>query len=109
MRGSYDPNKIIEEDPDLKAVMHLLESGHFNLCEPGIFDPIVNTIRDSHDQWLTAADFRSFIDAQKEVGTVYQQKELWARKSILNTASSGMFSSDRTIGQYADEIWRLKR
>ncbi len=109
VRSSYDPNKIINDDDDLKAVMHLLESGHFNLCEPGIFDPVINTIRDPDDQWLTAADFRSFIDAQKEVGAVYQQKDTWARKSILNTASSGMFSSDRTIGQYADEIWRLKR
>lgn len=109
VRASYDPSQIIADDDDLKAVMHLLESGHFNLCEPGIFDPVVNTIRDPHDQWLTAADFRSFVDAQKDVASVYQQKELWARKSILNTASSGMFSSDRTIGQYADEIWRLKR
>lgn len=109
VRASYDPNKIIAEDEDLSAVMHLLESNHFNLCEPGIFDPIVNTIRDAHDQWLTAADFRSFVDAQKEVGNVYQQKTLWTRKSILNTASSGIFSSDRTIGQYADEIWRLNR
>ncbi len=109
VRSSYDPNKIIAEDEDLNAVMHLLESNHFNLCEPGIFEPIVNTIRDAHDQWLTAADFRSFVDAQKEVGDVYQQKALWTRKSILNTASSGIFSSDRTIGQYADEIWRLNR
>lgn len=109
VRSSYDPNKIIAEDEDLNAVMHLLESNHFNLCEPGIFEPIVNTIRDAHDQWLTAADFRSFVDAQKEAGDVYQQQALWTRKSILNTASSGIFSSDRTIGQYADEIWRLNR
>ncbi|MYM63323.1 glycogen/starch/alpha-glucan phosphorylase [Pseudomaricurvus sp. HS19] len=109
VRKSYDPDSIIESDSDLKSVMHLLESGHFNLCEPGIFNPIINTIRDPHDQWVTAADFRSFTDAQVAVGEVYQQKALWTRKSILNTASSGMFSSDRTIGQYADEIWRLKR
>ncbi len=109
VRANYDPNSIIENDADLKSVMHLLESGHFNLCEPGIFNPIVNTIRDPHDQWVTAADFRSFTDAQMAVGEVYQQKALWTRKSILNTASSGMFSSDRTIGQYADEIWRLQR
>jgi len=108
MRSHYDPNKIIAEDEDLGRVMSMLESGHFNLFEPGIFSPIINSIRDPHDQWLTAADFKSFIDAQDQVAAVYQNQDEWVRKSILNTASSGMFSSDRTIRQYAEDIWGLE-
>jgi len=106
-RGHYDPDAIIAQDEDLARVMHLLECGHFNLFEPGIFDPIIQSIRNPHDPWLTAADFRSYVDAQHSAASAYLDQEHWTRMSILNTAASGKFSSDRTIADYNREIWHL--
>lgn len=108
VRHHYDPVSIINEDEDLKRVMDLLESGHFNQFEPGIFDDVINSIKSPDDMWMTIADFRSFIDAQKRVELAYQDKDLWTRMSIINTANSGKFSTDRTIQNYSDEIWKLK-
>ncbi|HLY96688.1 MAG TPA: glycogen/starch/alpha-glucan phosphorylase, partial [Sideroxyarcus sp.] len=106
-RGHYDPAAIVAADADLAQVMHLLESGHFNLFEPGLFEPVVHSILSPHDPWLTAADFRSYVDAQQQVAAAYRDRERWTRMSILNTAASGRFSSDRTIQDYNRDIWRL--
>lgn len=108
-RGRYDPASIVAADKDLARVIHLLESGHFNLFEPGLFDPIVQSILNPYDPWLTAADFRSFVDAQRQVATAYRDRERWLRMSILNTAQSGKFSSDRTILDYNRDIWHLRQ
>jgi starch phosphorylase len=107
IRDDYQPNDIIANSETLSAVMHLLESGHFNLFEPGIFDSIKNSIRDTQDMWLTAYDFDSYFEAQRNVDKAYKNQTLWTKMSILNTAASGVFSSDHTIRQYRDEIWRL--
>jgi len=106
-RGNYDPNAIISNDPALKEVMNLLESGHFNQFETGIFDPIIHGIRSPYDPWLTAADFDSYRRAQELAAEAYQDRERWLRMSILNTAHSGYFSSDRTIAEYNRDIWKL--
>jgi starch phosphorylase len=108
MRGSYDPQAIINADKDLRRVMNLLESGHFNRFEPGIFDSVIQSIKEPADPWMTAADFRSFVDAQSEAGKVYQDETLWTHMSILNTASSGRFSTDRTMRDYNEDIWHLE-
>jgi len=108
-RGHYDPAAIVAADDDLARVMHLLKSGHFNLFEPGLFEPIVQSILNPNDPWLTAADFRSYIDAQRKVDALYRDQESWTRMSILNTATSGKFSSDRTILDYNRDIWNLPR
>jgi starch phosphorylase len=107
MSHHYDPNAIINQDDDLCRVLKLLECGHFNQFEPGLFDDIMASIRSPHDPWMTAADFRSFIDAQKRVETAYQDQEHWTKMSILNCAASGKFSTDRTITDYNHEIWKL--
>jgi starch phosphorylase len=108
MRQNYDPNKIIAEDKDIRRVMELLESGRFNTHEPGIFDVLIAGLRNAHDQWLTIADLRSYIDAQQDVNDQYKDQQAWNRMSIINTASSGWFSSDRTISQYAADIWDVR-
>jgi starch phosphorylase len=108
MRGSYDPQAIINADKDLRRVMNLLESGHFNRFEPGIFDSVIQSIKEPADPWMTAADFRSFVDAQSEASKVYQDETLWTHMSILNTASSGRFSTDRTMRDYNEDIWHLE-
>ena len=107
MRPDYDPNSIIEADKDLTEVMSLLESGHFNQFEPGIFDLVIASIRNPQDPWMTAADFRTYIDAQERAALAWQDAERWTTMSILNTAKSGKFSSDRTIAEYNNDIWRL--
>jgi glycogen phosphorylase len=107
VRPHYDPNALIEADPDLKRVMALLESGHFNQFEDGLFDPIIHAIKSPHDPWLVAADFRSFVDAQARAAAAYRDRERWIRMSILNSATSGKFSTDRTMQEYNAEIWKL--
>jgi starch phosphorylase len=108
-RGHYDPAAIVAADPDLARVIHLIESGHFNLFEPGLFDPVVQSILNPHDPWLTAADFRGFVEAQRKVAAAYRDQDRWIRMSILNTATSGKFSSDRTIQDYNRDIWHLRQ
>ena len=107
MRHDYQPQQIIDDDPDLQAVMYLLESGHFNLFEPNIFNDIIASLKSAHDPWLTLADFRSYVEAQFEVANAYRDRERWLRMSILNTASSGFFSTDRTMMEYNSDIWKL--
>jgi starch phosphorylase len=106
-RKSYDPGKIIAEDTDLSAVIDMLESGYFSGEEADLFTPVVDAIRSPDDPWMTAADFRSFVEAQLKVSQLFFDQQQWTKKSILNTAASGRFSSDRTIAQYAREIWKL--
>jgi starch phosphorylase len=108
LRGNYDPYSVISRDDELQKVMSLLRCGHFNLFEAGLFDPIINAICSPHDPWMVAADFRSFVDAQKRVAAAYKDRERWTRMSIINTACSGKFSTDRTISDYNEEIWHLK-
>lgn len=107
LRQDYEPESMIAADPELKAVMALLEAGHFDLGDAGIFLPVCQSIRDPDDQWMTAADFHSYIAAQREVDREYANQDAWTRKSILNTAASGRFSSDRTIAEYAKDIWKI--
>jgi starch phosphorylase len=104
----HNPNAIIDADEDLKRVIHLLRSGHFNQFEPNIFDPIIDSLTTNGDYWMTIADFRSYVDAQQRAADAYRDQDQWTRMSILNTAASGKFSSDRTIKEYNKDIWKLK-
>ena len=108
MRGQYDPQAIIDNDEDFSRVMHLLDSGHFNRFETGTLDAIIQSIREPADQWLTAADFRSVGDAQRDADTAFRDTGRWTRMSILNTAASGRFSTDRTMQDYNEDIWHLE-
>ncbi len=107
LEGNYNPQSYLDTDEDLRRVMNLLECGHFNQFEPGIFDDVINSVKSGNDQWKTFADFRSFIDAQRQVEIAYQDQDRWTKMSILNCASSGKFSTDRTITDYNNDIWKL--
>jgi len=107
-RLDYHPERIIQEDEDLRGVMHLLESSHFNQFEPGHFDALIDSLKSPSDPWMTLADFRSYVDTQQRAADAFRDQERWTRLSILNTARSGVFSSDRTIGQYNEDIWQLE-
>jgi starch phosphorylase len=107
LRNHYDPVAIINQDDDLQRIMNLLQGEHFNQFEPGIFDAIIGAMKSPHDPWVTIADFRSFVDAQKRVEAAYQDKDRWTKMSIINCANSGKFSTDRTISEYNNELWKL--
>ncbi|QUM80613.1 glycogen/starch/alpha-glucan phosphorylase [Moritella sp. 5] len=107
IRAHYNPENIIANDDKLNSVMTLLNSGHFNLFENGLFQPLIDSILNPHDQWLVAHDFASYCEAQQSAALAYQDKAAWTRLSILNTAASSTFSSDRTINEYNQDIWKL--
>lgn len=106
--GRYQPQSYIDNDADLQAVLSLLEVGHFNQFEPGLFDDILASIKNPQDEWMTLADFRSYIDAQEQVAQAYQDTEHWVSMSIMNSARSGVFSTDRTMSEYNRDIWHLQ-
>jgi starch phosphorylase len=108
LRPHYNPNHIIDNDPAFTKVMQLLESGYFNQFEPGLFDPIIESIRSPYDPWMTAADFHSYVNAQREAAKAYLDQDRWLRMSIINTARSGRFSTDRTMQEYNRDIWKLE-
>lgn len=108
-RAHYNPQSIIENDADLKRVVELLTGGHFNQFEPGCFDSIIHAFTNPDDPWMTVADFRSYIDAQHQAGLAYQDKERWTAMSIINSARSGKFSTDRTMDEYNQGIWKLEK
>ncbi len=106
---TYNPKKIISSDDDILNVMNMLESGFFNQCEPQLFAPIIHSIKSKHDMWMTLADLRAYIDAQEKVSAAFQDKKRWTTMSIMNTLSSSKFSTDRTMDEYNDEIWKMEK
>ncbi len=104
-RANYQPDSIIAGDSDLARVMQLLESGHFDLAGEGVFRDIIGAIRHPHEPWMTAADFRGYVDAQRRAAAAFADPARWTPMSIANIAASGRFSSDRTIRDYRDGIW----
>lgn len=103
----YRPANFCDADAELREVMDLIRSGFFSRGDPELFRPLVDNLM-LHDPYLVLADFRSYVDCQHEAGLAYADRERWARMSILNTARSGKFSSDRTIREYAEQIWNAK-
>ena len=106
-RSTYYPRAIIQQDEDLSRVFQLFESNHFSENEPGVLNSVIDAIRVPSDPWMTVADFRGFVDAQKQVEQVWLDQPRWLKMSISNTAASGRFSTDRTMQEYNSDIWRL--
>jgi starch phosphorylase len=106
-KAGYNPFTYYNKDPDIKHVIDAIRGSYFNRDEPGIFEDIARSLLEGGDYYCLLADFQSYIEAQKKVSTDFKDREGWVRKSILNTARSGKFSSDRTIGEYARDIWKI--
>ena len=102
----YRPRDIYESDPELKKCLDMLSLGYFSPHQKGLFWPLVDHLL-NHDDYLVLADFRSYIEKQKIVSNAFLNFEEWSSMSVLNTANTGKFSSDRTIRQYCDEIWHI--
>jgi starch phosphorylase len=106
-RGSYRPRDYYQRHPALKRVMEALRSNMFCPSEPGMFDWFYSAILDHGDYYFHLADLESYIPTQERVAQEYMQPSLWAQKAILNVARVGKFSSDRTIREYARDIWKI--
>jgi len=104
----YDPRAVLEAQPELRRILHLIESGSFAAGQPGLFAPVVRGLLDGGDPYMLLADFEAYRDCQERVAETYRDPELWTRMSILNVAGMGRFSSDRTIREYAREIWEVE-
>ncbi|HTC55915.1 MAG TPA: glycogen/starch/alpha-glucan phosphorylase [Candidatus Sulfotelmatobacter sp.] len=107
-RGWYSPYWHYEHEPETRAALDLIFSGHFNPNEPGVFAPLRDTLLNQGDHYMHLADLTSYCEAQDRLGKLYADPDAWARKAILNVASSGKFSSDRTIAEYNTEIWKAE-
>ena len=104
----YNPHWHYEHEPETKAALDLIFSGYFSRDESGMFDPIRDTLLTQGDHYMHLADLTSYVQAQDRLGELYSNPSEWARKAILNVASSGKFSSDRTIHEYTSEIWKAE-
>jgi len=104
-RGFYSPHWHYENEAETRAALDLIASDHFSPHEPGVFGPILDTLLRNGDHYLHLADLKSYSDAHERLGALYRDQEAWSRKAILNIAASGKFSSDRTIAEYAKDIW----
>jgi starch phosphorylase len=107
-RGSYNPRWHYENDQEIRAALDLIFSDHFSRNEPGIFASLRDTLLTGGDHYMHLADLRSYLDADQRLIQLYADPDAWARMAILNVAGSGKFSTDRTISEYASEIWNVK-
>lgn len=105
--SQYDPKHYYQSNPELKQVLGMISSGYFSPDQPGRYKPIIDSLLNSGDQYLLLADYESYINCQQKVEAVYRNQQDWYRKAILNVANMGKFSSDRTIREYAEEIWGI--
>ncbi len=105
LRPAYNPWDWYERNEETRKAIDLLRSGYFNIGEQGIFDPILRSLFENGDYYMNLADLPSYVEAQGKIQELYRNKDEWAGKAILNIASSGKFSSDRTITEYARDIW----
>jgi starch phosphorylase len=107
-RGWYNPRWHYEHEPETREAMELIFNNHFNLDEPGIFEPVRETLLNKGDYYLHLADLSAYVETQGRIALAYQDQAGWAEKAVHNIARSGKFSSDRTIAEYASEIWKVQ-
>jgi starch phosphorylase len=106
-KRGYDPRDYYQSNGELKRAVDAIAAGHFSQGDTDLFRPIVNSLLE-HDEYLLLADFTPYVDCCERAAAAYQDRAAWTRMSILNTARCGFFSSDRTIQQYCQEIWRVQ-
>jgi glycogen phosphorylase len=105
--NGYDPGAIYRGNDELRAVIDLIRDGHFSRGDRELFRPIVDSLLHG-DNYRLLADFQSYVDCQAQVSAAYRKTEEWTRMSIVNVARMGMFSSDRSVREYCDQIWRVQ-
>jgi starch phosphorylase len=108
LRQNYNPWDYYHQIPELKKVLDMIRTGYFSPDQVNLFEPLVNSLTDGGDRYLLLADYADYIACQQKVDELYHNREEWTRKAILNVANMGKFSSDRTINEYAKEIWQVE-
>ena len=103
----YDPRKYYNKDEELKKVLDLIDSGHFSPENEHLFKPITDSLLNQGDFFMLLADYRSYVSAQENVRKVYTDQTDWTKRSILTVANMGHFSSDRSVLDYAENIWNV--
>jgi len=106
--GGYEPLRIHDQHPQIQAVLHAIGSGGFSPDEPARYRGLVDSLLWGGDHYQLLADYDAYIAAQSRVDELFRQPQAWARSAILNVAGMGMFSADRTISEYARDIWQLQ-
>ena len=107
-RASYNPRAVYDSDPEIRRAIKMIEQNYFSMVEPNIFRPITRALLDEGDKYMLLADLRPYIEAQDKVDQTFRDQQVWNRKAILNVARAGKFSSDRTIREYARDIWKIE-
>src|SRR2546423_2777160 len=107
-RGWYKPQWHYDSDPETRAALDLIFSDYFSRHEPGVFAPFRDTLLTGGDYYMHLADLKSYLEADRQLYDLYADSTGWSREAILNVAGSGKFSSDRTIAEYANDIWSAK-
>ncbi len=106
-RPTYNPWEIYHRDEEIRRAFELIGHDFFNMLEPGIFKPLTSSLLDGGDHYMLLADLRDYVQAQERVDALFKDPESWAQKAILNVARAGKFSADRTVSEYASQIWRV--
>ena len=106
--GNYNPWDYYNNNHELKEVIDMISGDYFNMEEKGIFQPIIEKLLNNGDYFMVLADYPSYVECQERVSEEFKDQDKWTKKSIINSANSGKFSSDRTIKEYAQEIWEVK-
>ena len=106
-REGYDPRAIYQNDPALNETLNKIDGGYFAPNDRKRYHDIFNSLVNYGDHYQLLADFASYMETQQRVGALYRSPDEWQRKAILNVAGMGIFSSDRTIREYATETWNL--
>ena len=112
--GGYNPMDIFNNDPDVRKVLMQLINGTYSANDPELFRTLYNSLLNTQstskaDTYFILKDFKSYAEAQKKVEKAYRDEKGWAKSAILNVACAGKFTSDRTIQEYVDDIWKLDK
>jgi starch phosphorylase len=107
-RSWYSPDWHYNNEPETRAALDLIFSDYFSRNEPGVFGPLRDALLTHGDHYMHLADLKSYLQADQQLCEVYNDSAAWFHKVILNVAGSGKFSSDRTIAEYATDIWKVK-
>jgi starch phosphorylase len=106
-RSWYDPHWHYFNEPETREALDLIFSDHFSANEKGVFEPLRAALLTNGDRYMHLADLKSYLEADGRLANLYKTPQDWARTAISNVSASGTFSSDRTISQYASEIWNV--
>jgi starch phosphorylase len=106
-RPTYNPWEIYNSDQEIRLAMEFIERDFFSMLEPGILRPLTQALLSGGDWYMLLADLRDYIQTQEQVDETYQDRDEWFRRAVINVARAGKFSADRTVREYASQIWHV--